>query len=126
MQSLVNSPGGGLDTMRMVGGGAGADGMPQDDLDGMSYEQLLQRFGDGSENREADEGTIRSLPVSAVPDPEKLPEDCRTCAICLEAFEAGGMRKTSRVCTDSTKRALTSGCGPMGRAPFANITLVVS
>jgi hypothetical protein len=101
MQSLANSPGGIEDMMRASGGGAGGGfgaagmgGMPAQDLDGMSYEQLLQRFGDGSENRGADEGTIRSLPAAAVADPSKLPEDCRDCSICLETFEAGMMRKT--------------------------------
>jgi hypothetical protein len=92
MQAMANSPGGRFDMMG--NGGAMAMGMGGQDLDGMSYEQLLQRFGDGSENRGADEGIIQSLPSAAVHDPDKLPEDCRTCCICLEAFEAGGMRKT--------------------------------
>jgi hypothetical protein len=91
MQAMANSPGGRFD---MMGNGGAAMGMGMGDVDGMSYEQLLQRFGDGSENRGADEGTIRSLPSAVVHDPDKLPEDCRTCCICLEAFEAGGMRKT--------------------------------
>jgi hypothetical protein len=89
MQAMANSPGGRFDM-----GGMGMGAMGGGDVDGMSYEQLLQRFGDGSENRGADEGTIRSLPSAAVHDPNKLPEDCRDCCICLEAFEAGGMRKT--------------------------------
>jgi hypothetical protein len=84
MQSMVNSPGG----MGMLGGGANMN------LDGMSYEQLLQRFGDGSENMGAEERDIRSLPSAVVHNPDKLPEDCRECAICLETFEAGIMRKT--------------------------------
>ena len=64
------------------------------DIDGMSYEQLLQRFGDGTEHLAAQEHQIDSLPVSIVHNPEQsLPQDCRDCAICLEPFEDGQERK---------------------------------
>lgn len=35
-------------------------------IDNMSYEQILEIFGDGSENRGADEGSIRRLPSSTL------------------------------------------------------------
>ena len=72
-------------------------GAPRDSIDNMSYEQLLERFGDGSENRGASSGAISSLPVSKVGDPKNLPEDKRQCSICLEDFETGDDR-TSLPC----------------------------
>jgi hypothetical protein len=66
-------------------------------VDNMSYEQLLQRFGDGSENRGATTETISSLPTSIVNDPSQLPEDKRQCCICLEDFSHGDGR-TSLPC----------------------------
>ena len=81
MQSMMSGPG----AMQMAG---------NPNVDGMSYDQLLQAFGDGSENMGADEGDIRSMPCSTVSDPQKLPEDCQQCSICLEAFEQGDKRKT--------------------------------
>ena len=62
--------------------------------DGMSYEQLLQAFGDGTENMGAEEGQIHRLPESVLDDPEtELPEDARQCLICLEDFARGETRK---------------------------------
>ncbi|VEU39805.1 unnamed protein product [Pseudo-nitzschia multistriata] len=61
------------------------------DLDNASYEELLHRFGDGTENLGAQESEIRRLPVHVVGD-VPLPEDARQCLICLEDFEKGEMR----------------------------------
>lgn len=58
-----------------------------------SYEQLLEMFGDGMENRGADAALINRLPVSSVENPELLPEDCRACAVCLSNYEKGDERK---------------------------------
>jgi hypothetical protein len=97
----------------------GARGSPNLD-GGMSLDQLLQRFGDGSENntRAAREEDIQSLPLEEVHDPNKLPEDCRRCAICLDSFEAGTFRKTlpclhgfHNVCVDKWLR--TNGACPI-------------
>ena len=66
-----------------------------ENVDNMSYEQLLQRFGDGSENRGATTETISSLPTSIVNG--QLPEDKRQCCICLEDFSQGDGR-TSLPC----------------------------
>ena len=63
------------------------------DVDQMSYEQLLALLGDGTENRGADARTINAFPVSTVEEPGKLPEDKRSCAICLSDFEKGEQRK---------------------------------
>ncbi|KAL7531175.1 hypothetical protein ACHAXR_003883 [Thalassiosira sp. AJA248-18] len=58
-----------------------------ENVDNMSYERLLEVFGDGSENRGASSQAIASLPVSRIGDPERdLPEDRRQCSICLEDF----------------------------------------
>jgi len=64
-------------------------------IDQMSYEQLLARFGDGGENRGATETEIRQLPVSRLENPDdELPDgDCRTCHVCLEEFVCGDRRK---------------------------------
>ena len=67
----------------------------RDAIDGMSYERLLEVFGDGSENRSTDPSIIRSLPTTDLNDVEQeLPEDHRQCCICLEDFENGQKRKT--------------------------------
>jgi hypothetical protein len=68
---------------------------PRESLDDMSYERLLQLFGDGGENRGASSETITSLPVSTIVDPEReLPVDKRQCCICLEDFCQGEERKS--------------------------------
>ena len=65
------------------------------DIDGMSYEQLLQMFGDGSENRGADDFSIKALPVATIRNVKKdLPEEKRNCSICLDEFENGHRRRT--------------------------------
>jgi Ring finger domain len=66
-------------------------------IDGMSYEQLLQAFGDGSENRGANESTISSLPTSQVT--RNCPilrseNNNNSCPICLEVYREGDTRKT--------------------------------
>jgi hypothetical protein len=64
-------------------------------IDSMSYDQLLQAFGDGGENLGGSEYDIQRLPVVTLRDPViELPEDCRQCHICLESFGAGDQRKT--------------------------------
>jgi hypothetical protein len=74
----------------------------------MSYEYFLNstvggRGGGGSGGSESNENAraaveqdIHSLPTVQVQDanPDKLPEDCRRCAICLDAFLPGSFRKT--------------------------------
>jgi hypothetical protein len=67
-------------------GGSGNTG-----IDAMNYEQLLNAFGDGTENMGADESEIRRLPSHIVGD-NPLPEDARQCLICLEDFEKGESR----------------------------------
>lgn len=65
-------------------------------IDSMGYEQLLQAFGDGTENMGADEADIQSLPISTIGNVQtELPEgDARQCCICLEDFQSGDRRKT--------------------------------
>jgi hypothetical protein len=65
------------------------------DIDGMSYEQLLQAFGDGTENRGADESAIASLPTSRIASENAKCEnaDHATCSICLETFQTGDSKK---------------------------------
>jgi len=64
--------------------------------DGMTYEQILQTFGDGTENMGANEEDIQALPTSVIKELNKeLPEgDARQCCICLDEFENGDTRKT--------------------------------
>ena len=60
-------------------------------IDSMNYEQLLNAFGDGTENMGANEHEIGRLPTHTVGD-QPLPEDARQCLICLEDFEKGETR----------------------------------
>ena len=65
------------------------------DIDRMSYQQLLDTFGDGSENRGADKDTISRLPTKTITSIEaELPTDIRECSICLDNFTVGCSRKT--------------------------------
>ena len=66
------------------------------DIDNMTYEQLLARFGDGTENQDrgASAGQIASLPTSTVTNPDDLPNDCRECIVCMENFKRGDVRRT--------------------------------
>ena len=65
------------------------------DIDRMSYQQLLDAFGDGSENRGADNVAISRLPTKIITSiEEELPPDVRECSICLENFTVGCSRKT--------------------------------
>lgn len=76
--------------------------------DNMSYDQLLEVYGDGSENirRGASSTTISSLPSIKIVDLERqLPEDKRQCSICLEDFRKGDDR-TSLPCL----HGFHSGC----------------
>lgn len=66
----------------------------QMNIDGMNYEQLLERFGDGTENRGANESDIRSLPTSTITNESSLPNDHSDCMVCLESFKVGDERKT--------------------------------
>ena len=90
-------------------GGGGA----RESIENMSYERLLEVFGDGSENRGASSTVIASLPVTKIRNPEsELPEDKRQCSICLEDFSKGDER-TSLPClhgfhTACVNRWLTS------------------
>ena len=64
------------------------------DVDRMSYEQLLARFGDGSDHWGADPRDVARLPVTTLHHPDtELPEECRDCGICLEAFVPNDQRK---------------------------------
>lgn len=63
-------------------------------VDDMSYEHLLELFGDGNENRNlaATPHIISSLPASTISNPLELPEEKRQCVICMEEYERGDER----------------------------------
>ena len=75
----------------------------------LSYEELLQRFGVGTDNRGAEEATIEALPLTTVRSVEKdLPhENERTCGICLEDFAVGDEIRKLPHC----KHVLHKACG---------------
>ncbi|KAL3790588.1 hypothetical protein HJC23_008794 [Cyclotella cryptica] len=89
-------------------------------IDDMSYERLLEIFGDGNENRNlaAPPHVISSLPISTISNPLDLPEDKRQCVICMEEYERGDER-TMLPCwhgfhKDCVNRWLSSkGCCPV-------------
>jgi len=64
----------------------GAMGVRGGNIDNMTYEQILEAFGDGSENRGADEAMISSLPSSTIAKASELQEDQKQCSICLDEF----------------------------------------
>mmetsp|Transcript_12643 Transcript_12643/g.19444 ORF Transcript_12643/g.19444 Transcript_12643/m.19444 type:complete len:451 (-) Transcript_12643:163-1515(-) len=78
--------------LRSIFSSGGSMGSPG----GMAYEDLLQRFGDGTENMGASQADIQALPTSVLKDLDKeLPEgNARQCCICLEDFKIGDRRKT--------------------------------
>jgi len=70
-------------------GGLGGGGRGGRNIDGMSYDQLLQAFGDGTENLGASVESISSLPTAQVMINAKtgtvdLLPDASECNICLE------------------------------------------
>ena len=69
-------------------------------VDQMSYEQLLQMFGDGSDHRRgASASRIRSLPSITIQNlNEQLPKDKQSCSICLENFQMKDKVRTLPCC----------------------------
>lgn len=66
----------------------------QPNIDNMSYEQILETFGDGNENRNlaASPQVISALPSRTISNLSELPEDKRQCVICMEEYQAGDER----------------------------------
>jgi len=93
----------------------------------MSYEELLQRFGVGADNRGAEEATIDALPQTEVTNVEQdLPhENERTCGICLEDFAVGDEVRRLPRC----KHVLHKACGDqwfrrVGSCPICKTDIV--
>jgi Zn-finger in Ran binding protein and others len=90
--------------------------------DGMNYEQLLQAYGDGTENMGASDHDIQQLPVSKVIDPDKdLPE---TGAPAISASKTLWPTTSAVPCPASmaiTRNAPTSGSKPMEAVQSASI-----
>jgi len=62
--------------------------------DGMSYEQLLEEFGDGSENKKgASRAKIDALPTTKIGRSQDL-RKLEKCSICIEEFQKGQRMKT--------------------------------
>ena len=104
----------------MMGGGI-AFGNHGRNVEGMEYEELLQAFGDGTENMGADEQDIKSFPTSTITDPEKeLPDNARLCAICLEDFQSGEVRKTLPCLHGFHKGCIDRALQNRGMCPICN------
>ena len=93
--------------------------------DQMSYEQLLQQFGSGTENLGATATQIHALPSSTITDVDRLPADSRQCAICLEDFVNGEERKIMpclhgfhESCFHQANRAFATGREPLRAARY--------
>jgi Ring finger domain len=107
--------------MMMGGGGPRAGVGGAGSIDNMSYDQLLQAFGDGSENMGASMQQISTLPTSRIgDDPQRqLPTaESRQCSICLEDFAPGDLRKMlpclhgfHETCVDTWLQS--NGCCPV-------------
>jgi hypothetical protein len=83
MASMVGGQMGGYRGSQLAGGGAAGAGM--------TYEQLLQMFGDGTENLGAQEGQIDVLPTATVTSAN--PKEGQ-CSICLQDFDVGDSFRT--------------------------------
>jgi hypothetical protein len=83
MASMVGGQMGGYRGSPLAGGGAAGAGM--------TYEQLLQMFGDGTENLGAQEGQIDVLPTATVTSAN--PKEGQ-CSICLQDFDVGDSFRT--------------------------------
>eukprot|EP00977_Amphora_coffeiformis_P009215 scaffold2100_cov207-Amphora_coffeaeformis.AAC.3 len=72
-------------------------------IDQMSYDELLERFGVGTEHRRgASPETIQSIPLVKLEDEaalQALPDHQRTCNICLEDFVVGDSVRKLVDCT---------------------------
>jgi hypothetical protein len=95
---------------RQMAQAMGVDGNGSSSSSMSSYDYYLNSIAGGggnggsesnydSEIRAAGEQDIHSLPSVQIvqadtDDPDKLPEDCRRCAICLDTFAPGSFRKT--------------------------------
>jgi Ring finger domain len=76
-------------------------------IDRMTYEQILQQFGNGTDNMGSSIEVISSLPVSTIIDPmRELPEDdnYQQCSICLEDYTATSSS------TNNNNRRMTLPC----------------
>jgi Ring finger domain len=69
-------------------------GVGDPDIENMDHEEMVQAFGNGTDNMGVDETIISRFPTGKVRDPQKLPEDARRCAICLEDYGNGDVRMT--------------------------------
>lgn len=78
-----------------LGGGQGhwfgANGAAAGGGGAMNYEQLLQMFGDGTENLGAADHQIEALPTATVTSPDHSKGQC---SICLQEFGVGDSFKT--------------------------------
>lgn len=92
-------------------------------IDGMSYEQLLQAFGDGTEHLAADPSLIASLPTTKIKDPAKLHENKKQCSICLEDFVKGDRVKTMPCWHDFHRKCLDQWLRTNGSCPICKFRL---
>jgi len=113
---LNNILGGGVTEMNLGGrmGGAGMD----------DYEQLLRTFGTGTENMGANAQTISTFPTSIITNVEKeLPENARTCCICLEDFVVGDKRKTLPCLHGFHEQCIDRALQNRGCCPICNVSI---
>lgn len=92
-------------------------------IDGMSYEQLLQAFGDGTDHLAADPSLIASLPTTKIKDPAILHENKKQCSICLEDFVKGDRVKTMPCWHDFHKKCLDQWLRTNGSCPICKFRL---
>ncbi len=66
----------------------GTDGA--EDIDHMTFEQLLDRFGIGNDRRAAEESTIAALPTTVLTEDDKDDSGgAKQCSICMDDLKAG-------------------------------------
>jgi hypothetical protein len=88
MAAMIGQSVGQLNGGQMYGAGGGGGGGGGS---GATYEQLLQMFGDGTDNLGAQDGQIDALPTATVTS-ENLKKG--QCSICLQEFDVGDSFRT--------------------------------
>jgi len=98
-----------------------------EDVDGLSYEELLARFGVGTERRRgASEETIESLDLRTLGEEELvgLTESQKCCNVCLEDFKEGDEVRQLDCCHAFHKKCIDRWISQVASCPICKKDIV--